>query len=97
MYSHAWSPRALDDRGRAAVAHAEPLPHPAGHVQLAAGRAVEDGVAREHRVAGVVGRRADDDAAAALALPDVVLGLADELEGDAVGEEARRSSARRSR
>ena len=79
--------RALDHGGGAAVADAEPLPHPAGDEELPAGRAVEDGVAGQDRVAGVVGRRAHDDAAAALALADVVLGLADELERDAVGEE----------
>ena len=88
---------AFDDRGGAAVADAEPLPDPAGREQLAARRAVEDGVAGQHRVAGVVGGGAQDHPAAAHALRDVVLSLADQLEGDAGGEGTRRSSARPTR
>jgi hypothetical protein len=42
---------ALDDRGGAGVAHREPLAGPPGDEELAGRRAVEHGVADQHRVA----------------------------------------------
>src|SRR6185312_5489971 len=77
----------LDHGGRARVAHREALARPPCAVQLAAGRPVQDGVAGEHRVAGVAVRRADDDPAAAHRLADVVVRLAGQVERDAGGEE----------
>src|SRR5207249_5607084 len=76
---------ALDHGGRPGVAHAEALARRPGDEHLAAGRAVEAGVAREHGGAVVVGRRPDDQAPAGHALPDVVVGLAVQLELDVVG------------
>src|SRR5439155_9120978 len=55
--------------------------------ELAAGRAVENGVAEEDGVAGVADRRPDDDPAAAHRLADVVVRLPRQLELDARGEE----------
>ena len=43
---------ALDDRGRAAVAHGEALAGAAGEERAAAGRAVEDGVADDDLLVG---------------------------------------------
>src|SRR5207247_10526057 len=88
--------RALDDGGGARVPHAEALAAAAADEQGAAGRAIEAGVADEHgnilerragRGAGVVVARPDHDASAGHALADVIVGLADEIELDAVGEE----------
>src|SRR5205823_6715557 len=80
---------ALDHGGDAAVAHAEALARLTAEEHLAAGRAVERDVAdddvlfrRESRVA----RRIDDDASARETLAEVVVGVALELDGDAVGE-----------
>ena len=79
---------ALHHRGGAGVADAEALAHAAGHEQLAAGGAVEAGVAgKDGQVGRVVVRRADDHQAAAHALADVVVGLAGEVELDSVGQE----------
>src|SRR5436190_11632247 len=77
----------LDNRRRAGVAHGEAFPGPSGAEELTAGRAVEDGVAEQHGVPYVAGRRQHDDAAAAHPLPDVVVRLADQLHLDARGEE----------
>ena len=46
---------ALDDRRRAGVAHRESLARGPGTVELAARRAVEDGVAHQHGLAGIAG------------------------------------------
>ena len=76
---------ALDDGQRAGVARGEPLAHPAAQVDLAGGGAEQQGVACDHVVLGqeqhVVGRP-DDDAATRKALADIVVGVADQLEGD---------------
>ena len=48
MYSQQWSPTPSDHGGRTRVAHREALTDGAGHEQLAAGRAVEAGVAGQH-------------------------------------------------
>ncbi len=84
----------LDHREGAGVPDTEPGPRRTGAVQLAAGGAVEDGVAHQHRVAGVVARRHDHDPAPVHALADVVVGLADQRQGDAVGEEGAEGLAR---
>src|SRR5262249_24937484 len=77
----------LDHRRGARVAHREALARATGAEELTSGSAVENGVAEQHRIARVPLRRPDDDAAAAHALADVVVRLADELELDAPGEE----------
>ena len=86
---------ALDDRGRARVAHAEPLADQAPEVHLAAGRAVEDHVAGDDVVLrderGVVGR-SNDDPTAREALADVVVRVADEPQRDPRRARTRRSS-----
>ena len=96
MYSQQWSPTASTMATRARVAHGEALAGRAGDEQLAAGRAVEARVAGQHRgwPAGRLSTRSasfvggpDHDAPPGHALADVVVGLADELELDAVGEE----------
>src|SRR5439155_2044452 len=71
----------------ARVAHCEPLARGASAVELAAGGAVEDGVADEVRVAGRRRRRGDRDPAAAHRLADAVVRLALEVELDAGREE----------
>ena len=45
MYSHPWSPTPSHDGVRAGIAHAEALARKAGHIRLAARRAVERNVA----------------------------------------------------
>ena len=78
---------AFDHRTCTGVAHGEALARATRDVQLAARRAVEDGVADEHGVPGVTCRRPHDDPAARHALPDVVVRLAVEREPNAVGQE----------
>jgi hypothetical protein len=78
---------AFDDRHGARVAHAEALSGATGAEQLTARGAVESRVPEENRVARVAGRRPDHEAASAHCLPDVVVGLADEIEPDARREE----------
>ena len=89
---------ALDDGQRAGVARGEPLPHPAAQVDLAGGGAEQQGVAGDHVVLGqeqhVVGRP-DDDAATRKALADIVVGVADQLEGDTGRQERADGLARR--
>ena len=74
---------ALDDRDGAGVAHRETLAGDAAEIALALGRAVEHGVADDDgffRHDAAVGRRAHHDAAAAQALADIVVAVADEIE-----------------
>src|SRR5690606_3716215 len=81
---------ALDDGQGSGVAHAEPFADDAAEEQFAGGGAVGDDVAGDDVVlggeAGAVGG-ADGDAAAGQALADVVVGVADEAQGDAAGQE----------
>src|SRR5262249_54863351 len=80
---------AFDDRQRAAVADAEPFGRSAAEERLATGRAVQGDVADDDVILGHVaglGRRIDDHAAAGEAFADVVVGVAFELERDALGE-----------
>ena len=88
---------ALDDGDRAGVAHREAL----------AGHAVEEGLALDRAVEARYCRRgcspparaalglADDDAAARQALADIVVGVADQVERDAAGEEGAEALAGR--
>src|SRR6185503_4654218 len=78
----------------AGVPHGEPLARRSGAEELAAGRAVEHGVADEARVARVVGRRRHHDPPAGHRLADVVVRLADEPELDARGEERTKALTR---
>ena len=91
---------AFDDRGGAGVADGKALAGDAVEEDLAAGGAIEHDVADEDvllgQEAGVL-RRIDDDAPAGESLADVVVGVAFQLERDAVGERMRRSSGRPSR
>ena len=81
---------ALGDRERAGVAGTEALAHPPAQEHLAGRCAVEQGVARDHVVLGkeqhVVGRP-DDDASTRKPLADIVVGVTDQLEGDARRQE----------
>src|SRR5690606_26487188 len=80
---------ALDHRDRARVAHREALARDAVEVGLAGDRAVEHGVADDDvvgRLAVDVSGLADDHAAAREALADVVVGVADEVERDAMDQ-----------
>ena len=80
---------ALDHRDRARVAHREALAGDAVEVGLARDRAVEHGVADDDvlgRLALDVGRLAHDHAAARKALADIVVGVAGQVERDAVGQ-----------
>ena len=91
--------RPLDDGDRAGIAHAETFARHAAEVAFAGDRAVEDGVADDDRglrrqLPGLL-RRVDDDASARQALADIVVGLALELEGHALGEEGAEALARR--
>ena len=87
MYSQPWSPTPSIDGHRAGVANGEALARGACAVELSTRRAVQRRVADEARIAGVVGRRGDHDAAAAHRLADAVVRLADEVELDPGGEE----------
>src|SRR4029434_10691274 len=69
---------ALHDRRRAAVPHGEPLTGEPGREELAAGRAVEDGVADDDVLLGGEARarrRPDDDPPSGEALAHVVVGV----------------------
>ena len=85
---------ALHDSGRTRVADGEALARRAGEEELAASCPVENRVAGEARVAGVVGRRTDHDAAPAQALADVVVRLAVEDELDARRQEGTEALSR---
>src|SRR5947207_5010876 len=76
----------FDDRDGAGVAHRETLAYASRAEELAAGRAVENGVAEQHGVAGIVASRQDRDSPAPHPLADAVVRLADELELDAGAE-----------
>src|SRR5439155_12385757 len=91
---------ALDHRGDAAVAHAEPLAGLAAEEDLAARRAVERDVADDDvllRREGRLARRVDDDAPAREALAEVVVVVALDLDGDAGGEPGAEALARGAR
>src|SRR5205814_6864211 len=78
------------DRGGARQAHRKALAGHAAQEGLATGRAVQHGVADDdvlRRVTAEVDARADGDAAARQALAGVVVGVADQVEGDALREE----------
>ena len=81
---------ALDDGDGAGIAHREALAGDAAEIAFAGDRAVEHGVADDDRFLRHdrrdFARRTDDDAAARQALADIVVGLAFELERDAVRE-----------
>ena len=91
MYSQPWSPDALDDRRGAGVAHAEalardaaedtPRPSIAPYITVLPTMMFSSGFAGQS-VVGI-----DDDAPARQPLADVVVGVALELERDAVREE----------
>ena len=91
MYSQPWSPTPSTTAAHARVAHAEALAGDAGGEDLAAGGAVEHGVADDGCSSGPLERRRlggwIDDAAAGHALADVVVGFADQPEGHALGQE----------
>ncbi len=81
---------AFDDRRRARQAHREALAGDAAEEGLAAGRAVQHGVADDDvlgRVAAEVDARPDREPAAREALAGVVVGVADQVDRDALGEE----------
>src|SRR5207249_3509558 len=91
---------AFDHRGDAAVAHAEPFAGLAAEEDLAARRAVERDVAHDDvllRREGRVVRRVDDDAPTREALAEVVVRVALELDGDALGEPRAEALARGAR
>jgi len=81
---------ALHHRRGAAVPHREPLAGEPGGEQLAAGRAVEDGVSDDDvllRGEARSCRRPDDDPASGETLAHVVVGVSLELEGHSCGQE----------
>jgi hypothetical protein len=81
---------AFDDRDGARVAHGEALAGDTAEIALALDRTVKHGVADDDRVLRHdrrVFRRPDDDAVRRQALADIVVGVADQVEGDAMGEE----------
>src|SRR5438445_2836766 len=73
--------RAFDHGKSATVAHSKPLAYTARNVQLTAGGAIKDGVARED-VAPARGflTRADRNGAAVQALAHVIVGFSGEME-----------------
>ena len=80
---------AFDHGGGAGIAHGEALAGNAAEIALAGNGAVKHGIADDDRLlrhdAGIVGRP-DDDAAAGQALADIVVALAFEVQGHAMGE-----------
>ena len=88
---------AFDDGGDAGIAHAEAFAGHAAEEGFSGGRAVEGDVAEDDVVFGGEGRlgvRVDDDASAAEALADVVVGVAFDLDGHARGDEGAEGLAR---
>src|SRR5690606_5922780 len=78
---------AFDHRDGARVAHREPLSGDAVEISLAGDSAVKHGVADDDvigRLAVDVAWLADDHTAARQALADIVVGIADEIERDAM-------------
>ena len=98
MYSQAWSPTPSTTVSAPELRAAEPLAHPAAQVHLAGRGAEQQRVACDHVVLGqeqdVVGRP-DDDAATRKPLADIVVGVADQLEGDTGRQERADRLARR--
>src|ERR1700687_3924114 len=88
-------PHALDHGRGAAVADREALARLSRAEELAAGCAIEDGVAQQVWLARIIGRRPHDDSAAPHPLPDVIIRLADQDELDPVGEKCPEALARR--
>src|SRR5690606_28166265 len=81
---------AFDDGGRAGVADAEPLADDAAGEQLAGGGAVQDDVAADDLLLGRepgVGGGTEGQPPARQALADVVVGVADQPQRDAAGDE----------
>src|SRR4051812_8685678 len=84
----------LDHRDRATVAHRETLAGRPSHVEFAAARAVEDGVADQDRPAAerrfrqrVAWGGADRDQPARHALADVVVRFAGQVQGETIDAE----------
>src|SRR5262245_42998184 len=81
---------ALDDRERARIANGEALARDAAEIAFSRNGAVEHGVADDN---GILRddpralRRTDDDSSARQSLTDIVVGIAREIEGNAVSEE----------
>ena len=95
MYSHAWSPAPSTTAVAPELRTAKRSPALPRHVELAARRAVQRRVADQDRARLVVRLRDDGDAAAAHALADAVVRLADELELHTCGEEGAEALAGR--
>src|SRR5262245_36716999 len=80
---------ALDHGNRARVPHGKALAGDAAEIALPGNRAIEHGVAHDDRLLrhdARFRRRADDDASAGKTLADIVVGLTDKIEGDAMRE-----------
>ena len=84
----------FDHGHRAGVANREPLTRRACAVELSTRRAVQHRVADEARIARIVGRRGDHDAATAHRLAHAVVRVADEVELDTRGEECTEALSR---
>ncbi len=88
---------AFDDGRRARIAHGETLAGDAAEIAFAGNGAVHHRIADDDRLlrddAGLRGR-AHHDTAAGKTLADIVVGVAVELEGDAVREEGAEALAR---
>ena len=81
---------ALDHRVGAGVAHREALAGHAAEIRLAGDRAVQHDVAGDHVLRGLAAElraRLHADAPARQPLAAVVVGLADQVQGDALGQE----------
>ena len=81
---------AFDDRGGSRQAHREALAGDAAQEGFAARRAIQHRVADDDvlgRVAAEIDARPDRDAPARQALAGVVIGVADQVQRDALGEE----------
>ena len=81
--------RAFDDCDRARIPDCEALTRDAGEIRLARDRAVKDGVADDDVLVCRAGRgfgRTHRDAAPRQSLADIVVGIARQIERDAVGQ-----------
>ncbi len=78
---------AFDDGRRTTVSNCEALTNPTCYEELAAGRAVQHGVARQDWIARVIRWWSHHDPTPALTFADVVVGLADEVERDPISQE----------